>query len=40
MAEILKVGSSWVLILITGIIGGLVGLLPGLAGIFLRKLIS
>jgi hypothetical protein len=40
MAEILKVGSSWVLIFITGIIGGLVGLLPGMAGIFLRKLIS
>jgi hypothetical protein len=38
MAEILKVGSPWVLILITGMIGGLVGLLPGMAGIFLRKL--
>lgn len=39
MAEILKVGSPWVLVLITGIIGGLVGLLPGIAGIYLRKLI-
>jgi hypothetical protein len=36
MADVLKLGSPSVLILVTGLMGGLIALLPGLAGIYLR----